>query len=97
MNFNFHLAAEAEHLEHIGRYKIIQASLGARYLSDFEFTMQRICESPTRFRVEPETNVRFVSMMNFPYFVVYREVDGLVQVLAVPHFRQRPGYWIARF
>ena len=28
--------------------------------------------------------------------LVYREVDGLVQVLAIAHHRRQPGYWVAR-
>ena len=27
---------------------------------------------------------------------VQREVDGLVQVLAIAHHRRQPGYWVAR-
>jgi hypothetical protein len=32
----------------------------------------------------------------FHFDLIYREVDGLVQVLAVAHHRRRPGYWTGR-
>ena len=28
--------------------------------------------------------------------VIYREHSGEVQVLAVAHYRRRPGYWLGR-
>jgi len=32
----------------------------------------------------------------FHFDLVYREVDGAVQVLAIAHHRRQPGYWVAR-
>ena len=33
----------------------------------------------------------------FHFDLVYREVDGLVQMLAIAHHRRQPGYWVARY
>jgi plasmid stabilization system protein ParE len=96
VNYTLHLAAEAEHLQHAGYYRAIRPSLAAQYLADFESTVDRICEAPNRFRIERPPNLRVVSLLKFPYFVVYRDIGSSVQVLAVPHFRQRPGYWAGR-
>jgi toxin ParE1/3/4 len=32
----------------------------------------------------------------FPYFVVYRELPGKIEILAVAHAKRRPGYWKKR-
>ena len=32
----------------------------------------------------------------FHFDLVYRVVDGQVQVLAIAHHRRQPGYWTAR-
>jgi hypothetical protein len=41
MNYEFHPAAEVEHLENVGYYELKCAGLGANYLSDFETTMKK--------------------------------------------------------
>ena len=30
------------------------------------------------------------------HWVIYRERDAMVQVLAIAHNRRRPGYWLGR-
>jgi len=96
VKYAIHFAAEAEHLEHIGHYRAIRAGLGGKYLADFEETLDRICEAPHRSRLERPPNIRVVTLFKFPYFVYYRDTNGRVEVLAIPHFRQRPGYWATR-
>ena len=96
MNYRFHPAARVEHLEHVRYYQEIRPGLGARYLGDFAATMSRICENPHRYRLEREPNIRAKRFMMFPYSVIFREVERGVQVLAVPHDRQRPGLWFPR-
>ena len=96
MNFAFHFAAAAEHLEHVGHYRAIRPGLAQRYLADFDETLARVCEAPHRLRLERPPNIRVVTMLRFPHFVYFRDVNGQVEVLAVPHFRQRPGQWVSR-
>lgn len=96
MIFLFHPAARVEHLDHIRYYEQILPGLGARYLSDFEGTMGRIGEAPHRFRVTREPNIRILSFEKFPYSVIFRDVGATVELLSVPHDRQRPGYWLER-
>jgi hypothetical protein len=94
--YSFHPAARVEHLEHVGYYEQIRPGLGMQYLGDFDETMSRVCEAPYRFRVERAPNIRILSFQKFPYSVIFREIIGAVELLSVPHNRQRPGYWAAR-
>jgi plasmid stabilization system protein ParE len=32
----------------------------------------------------------------FPFFVVFRETNERIEILAVAHGRRRPGYWLGR-
>lgn len=32
----------------------------------------------------------------FPYALIYREKDGVIQLVALAHHRRRPGYWSDR-
>jgi hypothetical protein len=43
-----------------------------------------------------EPGIRRALFRAFPCSIVYREAGGEVQILAVSHHRQRPGYWLAR-
>jgi toxin ParE1/3/4 len=55
MNYRFHPAAEAEHLEQIVFYESRQQGLGSRYRTHFLRTVERICEAPrnTRWSIRP--------------------------------------------
>ncbi|MDX1250938.1 MAG: type II toxin-antitoxin system RelE/ParE family toxin [Gammaproteobacteria bacterium] len=96
MSYVFHPAAETEYLESIGYFESKCPGLGASYLAEFESTMAKVCESPHRYPVEKPLGVRCIRMERFPYAVLYREMAGIIQVLAVAHHRRRPGYWLGR-
>jgi len=91
----FHAAARAEHLDHVAYYESRRAGLGS-YLGEFESAMKRICEEPELDAIAREPGIRRLHLRQFPLTVLYREVDGGVQVLAVAHKRRRPSYWVAR-
>ena len=92
----FHEAAETEHLEAVAFYESRQAGLGGDYLREFEGALSRIGEAPHRFRIERAPNVRRLSLVRFPLKIIFRELEGSVQILAVAHKRRRAGYWAGR-
>ena len=96
MRYRLHSAAVDEHLEHIAFYEAQREGLGRRYDEAFEASMRAICESPQRFKLVAEPDIRRAILRGFPYFVLYREVKGIVEVLAVAHHRRRPNYWHRR-
>ena len=96
MNYEFHPAAEAEHLVNVGYYELKHAGLGATYLTEFETTMKRICGFPGRFPIERKPDICRETMKKFPFTILFREVSGIIQILAVAHLRRRPSYWLGR-
>jgi toxin ParE1/3/4 len=94
--FKLHLDAESEHLGRIAYYEKQRRGLGAKYLDDFDRTMERICDTPGLHKIYGNLDIRLVSFSTFPCSVIYRVIENAVQVLAIAHDRQRPGYWIAR-
>ncbi len=96
MNWGFHPAAEAEHLEQVAFYHSRRAGLGMRYVADLESTLERVCDNPQRYRIERAPDIRRAALRQFPFTLIFREAGGLIQVLAVAHYRRRPHYWIAR-
>lgn len=96
MSYRFHPGAEAEHFEAIAFFESRQVGLGAAYLTEFEASMAQVAEMPHRYRVERKPDIRCFFLKRFPFKVIFREVAGEVQILAVSHKRRRPGYWVDR-
>ena len=96
MSYYFHPGAEAEHFEAIAFFESRQHGLGAAYLTELEKLMTKVVLAPHRYRVERKPNIRRVSLQRFPFEVIFRDVEGVVQILAVAHKRRRPDYWLNR-
>jgi toxin ParE1/3/4 len=88
--------AQAEHLQQIAYYESKQIGLGARYLAEVTAALDYICEGPSRFPVVRPPNIRRLGLKVFPFFIIFREVDSIVYVAAIAHYRKRPGHWLAR-
>lgn len=96
MNYWLHPEAAEEHRKQVAYYEEIQPGLGRRYHADFQNVVASICDSPTRARIVCAPDIRRAMFNVFHFDLVYREVDGSVQVLAIAHHRRQPGYWVAR-
>jgi toxin ParE1/3/4 len=96
MNYEFHPAAEAEHLESVAYYESRRPGLGASYLGEFEKIMGLVCESPQRYPIDKKPDIRRIRMKRFPFTILYRVASETIQVLAVAHHRRRPQYWLGR-
>ena len=96
MTYRFHPAAEAEHLESVAWYETRRAGLGARYLAEFERTLEQVRENPNRYPIDRRPDIRRAYLRRFPFTVLFRVSEGQVEVLAVAHHRRRPTYWIGR-
>jgi hypothetical protein len=54
--------------------------------------MTIVTHAPYRFTVLSENPTFGVFFFN----VIFRDVEGVVQILAVAHKRRRPDYWLSR-
>ncbi len=54
-----------------------------------------IAEAPQRWSAGSQGTRRFL-LQRFPFAIVYRELPGVIQVVAVAHARRKPGYWKKR-
>ena len=96
MSYWLHPEAAVEHKKQVAHYEDIQAGLGRRYHSEFQHVLALVCASPDQSRIVLAPDIRRAMFKVFHFDLVYREVDGLVQVLAIAHHRRQPGYWVAR-
>ena len=64
-------------------------------MTELDLAMARIEEAPRRWPPYLADTRRYL-LRRFPFFVVFREVDDRVQIVAIAHAKRRPGYWLGR-
>ena len=96
MTYRLHPQAADEHKRQIAYYENEQQGLGQRYHADFKYAAALACKMPQRPRIIYLPDIRGVRFKLFHFTLIYREVSGVVQVLAVAHHRRQPGYWLDR-
>ena len=64
-------------------------------MAELDVAIERIEEAPQRWASYLAGTRRYL-LRRFPFFVVFRESEESVQIVAVAHARRRPGYWIGR-
>jgi toxin ParE1/3/4 len=88
----FHEDAALEFLAAVDWYLSRNEVVASRFALQVTRAIQLIAEAPQRWpRYSRET--RRLVLRRFPYFMVYRELADVIQVLAIAHARRRPGYW----
>jgi hypothetical protein len=96
VSYVLHPEAALEHEEQVAYYEARSRGLGRRYHAAFRASLLRAGEAPHRCKVIQTPGIRRVSMRGFPFSIIFREMGGIIQVLAVAPHRKRPGYWSER-
>ncbi len=84
--------AEIELAEAATYYDQREAGLGADFLKAVQETIAAIQRSPETWPYY-EVPVRSCRVRLFPYRLFYRVLPDRVQIIAVMHLSQKPGYW----
>ena len=95
MNWDFHPEALEEYESAANYYARIDPDLQLRFIESVENSIERILESPRRWRVIDEDVRRCIANV-FPYGILYTIEDDLILIVAVMHFSREPGYWKRR-
>ena len=95
MNWDFHPEALEEYESAATYYAEQDPDLRIRFIDSVEDAIERILESPGRWRVIDEDVRRCIANV-FPYGILYTIEDDLVLIVAVMHFSREPGYWKQR-
>ena len=93
--YRFHEGAESDLADALAYYRDESPALADRFHDEFEGLLRDVCMAPTRFRVIAAPVRRHFGGM-FPYALLYVDRPDHVLVLAVSHFKRRPGYWRER-
>jgi len=91
----FHPEARAEFYAATDRYELLQPGLGAAFLAAVQAASKYAlrCQSAG---APVSTELRRVFVRRFLYYLLYEADESRVFILAVAHFRRRPGYWSDR-
>ncbi len=76
-------------------YASIQPELGDAFMVELDDAIERICDAPRRWPRYLHGTRQFI-LTRFPYVVVHRATSERIDVIAVAHVRQKPGYWAER-
>lgn len=87
---------EIEH--YVRRYESERAGLGDRLWNDIQTAIELIADHPLIGETVRRTRglVRRVPLRHFPFFLLYRERESYIQIVALAHTSRRPYYWRSR-
>jgi len=91
----FHPEALAEARAAVVWYHERSQKAPQAFLAELEDSLRKISDSPQRWPPF-EHGCRRYPLRRFPFFMIYRESESVIEVLAVAHGRRRPGYWRSR-
>ncbi|MBI5166220.1 MAG: type II toxin-antitoxin system RelE/ParE family toxin [candidate division NC10 bacterium] len=94
-NVEFHPAAAEEVAAAVQWYRERSEEAARALVAELDRAVAMIAEAPERWARYVKGTRRFL-LRRFPFAVVYRQRQDVVEVVAVAHARRRPGYWRQR-
>jgi toxin ParE1/3/4 len=90
--------AQDEIEQYIRRYDAELPGLGDGLWRDIQAVIELISEYPSIGKVIPRMRgkVRRITLSHFPFFVIYRDRDHYLEIVALAHTSRRPNYWRSR-
>lgn len=92
----FHPEARAEFRAAVAHYERERPGLGITFGVRVREVVLRATEHPLAGAPHALPDVRRLFVPRFPYSVVFLVEPSRIVVVAVAHFRRRPGYWTER-
>lgn len=94
-DLEFHPEAVAEARAAREWYTERSAEAAEAFVVELDHAIEFIVASPDRWPTYLHETRRYL-LRRFPYSVIYRQMPGILRVIAVMHARRRPGYWRTR-
>lgn len=91
----FHPEASREIEQAFAWYEERVTGLGRKFFSEVEAAVNAIQDSPDTWPNYAAGARRFL-VHRFPFAIIYRRNEDVIQVAAVMHLKRRPGYWARR-
>jgi plasmid stabilization system protein ParE len=94
--FDFHPEARQEYLGILRDYMLVSKPVARRFQESVVHAVKLISAGPEQWPTF-DSPVRFLRLRRFPYVLYFEPLsEKRIQVLAVAHYRRRPGYWADR-
>lgn len=91
----FHPAAREEVKAAADYYAQVSLDTGRQFYDEIDRLVSDIGNTPLLWRLfDPPARRHFT--MRFPYAIIYLDQPARIWIIAVMHFKQRPGYWKER-
>ena len=93
MRLSFHPEVSRDVGEILDHYGAISSELARRFDDQLEQLYGRIAANPKRFSpIDLSSGLRRARLPDFPYLIIYRELDDRVRVLSVRHEKRDPAH-----
>ena len=76
-------------------YRARNAEAGEAFMGELDTAIEQIERAPGQWPPYLGDTRRYL-FHRFPFFVVFREANDRIEIVAVAHGRRRPGYWLGR-
>jgi len=93
--FAFHKDAGLEVEAAFAWYMAHSRNAAVAFMDELEQALASIQDAPHRWPLFEGCFRRYL-LRRFPFYIVYRETDQSIEVIALAHGRRRPGYWRVR-
>ncbi len=90
-----HPEAVAEAQAAVQWYRERSALAADAFLGELDRAIERISENPEMYPNYVQSTRRYL-LQRFPFYLVYRQVVGKLEIVAIAHGRRKPGYWKKR-
>jgi plasmid stabilization system protein ParE len=91
----FHIEAEAEVDTAFDWYWQQSPNAAVGFLDELAQVQLQIRRNPRMFPHATPT-LRKAVLQRYPYYLLFRDIAGGIQVLVVAHAKRKPGYWKGR-
>ena len=65
------------------------------FLGELDYAVKRIAKNPGMYPHYVRGTRRYL-LQRFPFYLVYREIAGTLEIVTIAHGRRKPGYWKKR-
>ncbi|MCI0333774.1 MAG: type II toxin-antitoxin system RelE/ParE family toxin [Planctomycetes bacterium] len=87
-----HPAAQMEYAKAAEWYAERSTAAAHRFASEVEAAIQAICKQPDSYPLVDDRH-RLYLVNGFPYYIAYRQLPGLLRIVAIRHAAQDQDAW----
>jgi len=95
MNYQFEVHARQELRDAIAYYDSLNSRLGEDFREEVERLISLLLKFPNAWP-KSSLSTRRCRTKRFPYALIYRTKEEVIEIVAVMHLSREPNYWVDR-